>query len=300
MNQKQIERKSLMVNTVVNLIIAGADVWAYLATSIQALFLDGFFSVVGLLSSVMAVVISKVSHRRTNSYPDGLYFLEPLYAVLKSVLTLALLGASVFSAAGAAFAYFVHGTGSPMNIGPVVPYAISMVILCFGLGFYNGNQNKKINNASIILNAESKSNMIDGMQSLAIGIAIVLLNAIAIDGALGFLHYTGDFFVTLVLALASIKQPVKVLIVSFKELSGGVTADGKAKRIIQNAVKNHLDGIVENAKCDVFKIGMHFKVRVSVVGDMDGSLLKKLKVARERVTEELKATYDSIELEVVV
>lgn len=299
MNQKQIERKSLIVSSIANLIIAGAGAWVFAVTHIQALFLDFFFSFIAMISSMLAVVISKLSKKRTISYPDGLYFLEPLYAILKSLLTLSLLVVSVVATSTTAYAYFAHGAGNPMNIGPVLPYTISMVVLCFGLGFFNKTQNKKINNISTILNAESKSNFIDGLQSMGVGVAIVFLKLIDINSSLGFLHYTGDFFITVVLVLISLKQPMRVLIYSFMELSNGTSNNSEIRNNINNTVNAHLDDIVQKKQCDIFKVGMHIKVRISLLNEINQDTVQKLIEARQKIIDELRKTYDSLKIDFV-
>ncbi len=299
MNQKQIERKSLIVSSIVNLIIAGAGAWVFAVTHIQALFLDFFFSFIAVISSVVAIIISHASKKKTISYPGGLYFLEPLYAILKSLLTLSLLAVSVVGTSTTAYEYFAHGAGSPMNIGPVLPYTISMVILCFGLGFFNKAQNKKINNISTILTAESKSNFIDGLQSMGVGVAIVFLYFIDINSSLGFLHYTGDFFITVVLVLISLKQPIKVLIAAFKELSGGTTGDKQIKSNVDKVITSTFASVTQKIRSDVFKVGMHIKVRISLAGEISQDILPELMKARQKTIEELKKTYDSFEVNLV-
>jgi predicted Co/Zn/Cd cation transporter (cation efflux family) len=254
---------------------------------------------IGLVSSLLAVVISRESKRKTKLYPDGVYFLEPLYAILKSLLTLSLLVVSVVVTSVAAYQYFAHGTGNVMNIAPVLPYTISMVILCFGVGFFNKKQNKKINNISTILTAESKSNFVDGLQSFGIGIAIVFLNMIDYDSTLGFLHYTGDFFVTVILALISLKQPIIVLINSFRELTGGASNDTEIKSKIERVVAVHLDGITQDKRCEIFKIGMHIKVRISLLNEVNQDTVAALVKVKQTVLEEMKKTYDSVELSYV-
>ncbi len=37
----------------------------------------------------------------------------------------------------------MNGAGEAMNTTSVLPYTISMAILCFGIGYYNRMQNKK-------------------------------------------------------------------------------------------------------------------------------------------------------------
>lgn len=299
MNQKQIEKKSLIVSSIVNFIITGAGFWVFTATHIQALFLDFFFSFIAFVSSILAVVISKVSKKRTRSYPHGIFFLEPLYAILKSLITLSLLSISVVQTSATASEYFIYGIGNPMNIGPVLPYTISMVILCFGLGIFNKMQNKKINNISTILTAESKSNFIDGLQSMGVGVAIVFLQLIDINSSLKFLHYTGDFFITVVLVLISLKQPIKVLFISFKELSGGTTDDKEVENNINKVITANFTGVTEKIRSDVFKVGMHIKVCISLPGEVNQDTLQEFVRARQKTFEELGKIYDSLEVDLV-
>lgn len=296
MTQKEVEKKSLIVSSVINFIITIAGIWVFLATDIQALFLDCVFSLIGFISSLVAVTISKNSRKKTKSYPDGIYFLEPLYAIMKSILVLILLVVSVIGTSQVVYDYFYNGIGKPMNIAPVLPYTVCMVILCFGLSYYNSRQNKKINNVSTILTAESKSNFIDGLQSFGVGVAIALLYLVDINGSLGFLHYTGDFFITVVLVLFSLKEPLEMLFNSFKELSYGTTNDKEIKSRISNVINKHLSKYSSNAKCDIFKIGMHLKVRITLNNKIGDETQEYCLQARKKIIKELKTHYDSIEL----
>ena len=155
MNHKKIERKSLIVSSIVNGLSGTAGLAVYIMTGLNALLLDGVFSLIAFVSSMVAFYISKNSHRTTESFPNGMYFLEPLYGILKSIATLLLLVITLLETSASAYAYFVHQEGQAMVTGPVLPYTIAMVILCFGLGAYNSNQNRKINHMSTMLAAES-------------------------------------------------------------------------------------------------------------------------------------------------
>jgi Predicted Co/Zn/Cd cation transporters len=296
MTQKEIERKSLIVSSITNLIITGVGILVFLATDIQALFLDCVFSLIGFISSLVAVSISRNSKKRTKTYPNGLYFLEPLYAILKSIFILVLLITSVIITSQVAYAYFYNGTGKVMNIAPVLPYTISMVILCFGLSYYNSRQNKKINNVSTILLAESKSNFIDGLQSLGVGVAIALMYFVDIDSSLGFLYYTGDFFITTILVFFSLKEPIKVLVNSFKELSNGTTNDKEITNRICNVVNLHLNKCSSTLKCDIYKTGMHIKVCIIFNGKINNETHKHCLQARTEIIKELKSYYGSIDI----
>lgn len=267
MTQKQVERRMIFVGIVANTISTVAGIFIYCLTGIQALFIDCFFSFIALLSSVTAFVISKASKRTTKHYPDGLHFLEPLYGIAKSLLTFGLFFSAVIFSGQVAWDYFTLGVGEPMNTGPVLPYTIALVFCCFGFSFYTKRQNRKISNTSTILTIESKTSFLDGLQSFAIGVAVLLLNMVDIRGPLGFLHYTGDFFVTVLLVITSLKEPVEEFITAFRELSGGTTSDPVLETAVCTAIQNHCSDIlpverykiVKTGRADLY--GLHFHCR---------------------------------------
>lgn len=256
MTQKQIEKRALIITTLVNLIIAAAGTGMWLITGLQMLFLDGFFSLILVISSVTAVLISKLSGKTTKRYPQGLYFLEPLYAIFKSVLIIAVMVHALISSAQVAFDYFFNGNGQIMNTAPIPAYSVAMTVLCIGLSVFNRKQYKKTNNTSTMLHAEYQANLIDGLQSASIGVAILILQSIPLDSILGFLHYTGDFFILIVLFVTSIKNPVVLLVESFHELTGGITQD----KDICEAVK--LSTGLPTSAFTVQKTGMKIKVNI--------------------------------------
>lgn len=258
MNQKKVEQQSLIFTTCMNVIFAIAGLIIFIITDIQALFLDFFFSFIALLSTISAVIISKYSKKKTKKHPDGMWFLEPSYAIFKAILTLSLMIFSIVSTFLVAYKYFSTGVGTPLNYGPAIPYSVIISMLCFTSGFVNRYQNKRIGNISTMLSAESKTNFIDGIQSLGIGVAIVLLSLLDINGPLGFIHYTGDFFITTFIALISVYQPIKILISSLKELKGALVKDTKTI----NVVKIVLDKNISYSNFEIRKTGMFFEIKV--------------------------------------
>ncbi|MDD6847840.1 cation transporter [Bariatricus sp. HCP28S3_E4] len=289
LTQKQIENRALIVTTVVNAIITGAGIWMYFLTDLQMMFLDGFFSLIGLLSALAAVLISKVSKRSTKHYPHGLYFLEPLYAVFKSVLLIIMMVYAVVSSAQIAFNYFIHGEGQIMETAPLPLYGAVMAVLCLGLAFFNRSQYKKTNSTSTMLRAEAQTNLIDGLQSAAIGVAVLILQFIPLESTLGFLHYTGDFFVVTVLCIWSIKEPFVILFSAFRELTGGVTKEKAVCDAVVNATELGEDCFT------VYKIGMKIKVCIPVNEKTESHIREK-----EKMLGTLRQNYESAEIEFVI
>lgn len=297
MSQKKIELQSLIVSSVVNGIMAIAGIVVFCLTNLQALFLDGVFSLIAFISTLMAIVFSRTSKKKNNSYPTGMFFLEPLYGIIKSILMFALLAISLFESGSTAFAYFNTGVGSTIYFDPILPYTIIMVIMCFGLSYFNKKQNDRINKASIMLTAESKSNMVDGIISGGVGLLILLLSFINIDGKLGFLHYTGDFFITLILVAVSIKEPIKLFGSSLREISGATVKDKEIKSIVRKIVAKEIREEDLDNKFEVYKIGMHIKVVILLNDNIEKTTLQRLK---SDTIKEIKESFDSVSVEFVL
>ena len=289
LTQKQIENRALIVTTVVNAVITGAGVWMYFLTDLQMMFLDGFFSLIGLLSAFAAVLISKLSKRTTKYYPHGLYFLEPLYAVFKSLLLIVMMVYAVVSSAQIAFDYFLHGEGQIMETAPLPLYGAAMAVLCLGLAFFNRSQYKRTNSTSTILRAEAQTNLIDGLQSAAIGAAVLILQFIPLESALGFLHYTGDFFICTALCIWSIKDPFMILFSAFRELTGGITKEKDVCDVVANAM-----GLAEDS-FTVYKIGMMIKVCIPV-----NEKTEKLVCKKDEMLDIMRQSYENVDIEFVI
>lgn len=300
MKQKKIESNALIISTIVNAIITLSGMWVYWVTGIQALFLDCVFSLIAFISTLLATTISKTSRRKTVHYPNGLHFLEPLYAILKSLLILFLLAMSIGETSKSAYNYFVYGTGEIMNISPVLPYTVAMVVLCFGLGFFNRHQNKKINDTSTILTAECKGNFIDGLQSLGIGVAVVLLYFVDKEGSLGFLWYTGDFFITLVLVIISIKEPVTVLYHSVKELTNGTTHDKEILSFVNGTIEKSIVPITKKVRCEIIKTGMYIDIRLFLHEEITLEKYMALMQAKKDIYKKINQKYENISISYIL
>ena len=289
MNQKQIENRALLITVIVNAIITGAGIWMYVLTGLQIMFLDGFFSLIALSSTISAVLISKISKNKTRHYPNGLYFLEPLYAVLKAVLMIALMISAVITSFKVAIDYFAKGIGEIMNTSPLPVYSVVMTVLCLGLGFFNLTQYKRTNKTSTILRAESQTNFIDGLQSAGIGVAIVALHFIPLESPLSFLHYTGDFFIALIIVVAAIKEPIDLFFDAMRELTGGITTDSKIIDIVKESTG------LKASQFDVYKMGMRIRVCVRLSCAEEFAMHD-----REKALDNLRVVYENSDIEYIL
>ncbi len=100
----------------------------------------------------------------------------------------------------------------------------------------------------------------DGLQSLEIGIAALIIYFIDNAGRLGFLHYTGNFFITIVLVFFSLKDPIQVLKTGFLELTGGTTDDRELKNTVEQVTQKHCENVISVQQIRVVKTSVYITV----------------------------------------
>ena len=174
-HQKTIERKALIVGIVINILQVLAGMAVFFMTGLKAMFLDFSFTAISVLSGLVAAYLSSRTVRTTERFPNGMFALEPIYAICKAMLTMSLLLFSLVDVTRVAYDYFVLGQGGRIETGPVVIYEILTVAVCLGLYLYYRRENRRIRNSSTMLTAECKSTLVDGSMSFGIGVVAVFL-----------------------------------------------------------------------------------------------------------------------------
>lgn len=299
MQHKQIERKALGVGIIINILMVVAGAIVFFMTGLKAMFLDTTFTVISVVSGLVATYLSSRTVRTTERFPNGMFALEPIYAICKAIFTLSLLVFSFLDVAQVAWDYFVLGVGERASFGPVVIYQILTVATCFGLLMYYRRQNARIGDSSMMLRAEAQSTLVDGMISFGIGLAAVVLVLLPAGGPLDFLHYTGDFFITTVIVILAVKEPVEVLRDAFVELVGGVHEDEDTNAFVEQAVQRHLPANTEYEKTMIFKTGMNYTVDVYLAGTGESIDVADLVECKRSLERELKHRLHIVDVDLV-
>lgn len=286
MQHKRLEHTALVVGIAVNAAMVAAGMVVFFITGLKAMFLDAAFTAISVLSGLVAASLSSRTVRTTERFPNGMFALEPIYAICKAMLTLSLLVFSLFDVAQAAYDYVAFGYGEPAPMGPVVVYEIATILSCAGLYVYYTRQNARMRNASTMLHAESKSTFIDGAISFGIGVAAVLLMLLPYGTPLDFLHYTADFFITIAIVTLTVKEPFSVLRQAFVELVGGVHDDDETNAFVEVVAMRHLPAGTQFDRALVFKTGMSYSMEVYLTGigvsiDVEDLVNRKRALERE-------------------
>ena len=239
--QKLLERKALIVGIVINVLQVLAGMAVFFMTGLKAMFLDFSFTAISVLSGMVAVYLSSRTVRTTERFPNGMFALEPIYAICKAIFTMSLLVYSLIDVCRVAYDYFVFGSGERIETGPVVIYEILTVIVCFSLYTYYRRSNRSIGDSSTMLTAECKSTLVDGSMSFGIGVVAIFLMLLPAGGPLDFLHYTGD-------------------------LVGGVHDDDETNAYVEAEAQRHLPANTDYEQTLIFKTGMNYTVDVYLSG----------------------------------
>ena len=254
--QKLLERKALIVGIVINVLQVLAGMAVFFMTGLKAMFLDFSFTAISVLSGMVAVYLSSRTVRTTERFPNGMFALEPIYAICKAIFTMSLLVYSLIDVCRVAYDYFVFGSGERIETGPVVIYEILTVIVCFSLYMYYRRSNRSIGDSSTMLTAECKSTLVDGSMSFGIGVVAIFL----------MLLPAGDFFITVALVALTIKEPFSVLKEAFVELVGGVHDDDETNAYVEAEAQRHLPANTDYEQTLIFKTGMNYTVDVYLSG----------------------------------
>ena len=84
-----------------------------------------------------------------------MFFLEPFYAIIKSLLMLGLLIFSLYESGMSALEYVKTGSGNTINPWIIIPYTIAMVAICLSLSFYNKKQKPRSMNEVFLVDTGS-------------------------------------------------------------------------------------------------------------------------------------------------
>lgn len=183
-----------------------------------------------------------------------------------------------------------------MNFGPIIPYEIAMILLGMFLVWFYRKQNKKTKNTSTILEAEARNTLIDSLMSAGIGVGAILLLFIQEGSRLEFLLYTGDFFITILIVVFSIKEPIMGLKSGFIELANGVVTNEEVKEKIEKVIEENLPEDMEIKNCHIHKTGMSFRILVHIDTQTKTINTNELSEKTKMIKDKLSHDYEHIRI----
>ena len=162
LTEKRFEHQPLAIGKWGNLLMAIIGVSAAYLYHSGALLVDGLYSGVIFLSGIVVARISvAVTRPADRRYPFGYDAQEALYVRFRSLV---LLGIPVFAVAGAIGKIITYTTGGDVPglvFGPILVYAVVMVVICLVLAFWYRRNWLRSGRRSELLRTESRAAVVD-------------------------------------------------------------------------------------------------------------------------------------------
>ena len=301
MNNNIIEKRALIVGAVINFIMALSGWLAYYFSHSQALLLDGNFSFIVFLTTLVAIKISSIKSNRTELFPFGLFVYEALYSLLKGVMIVGMLLMALTDNVSRILHYLSGEEASLLNTEVILFYALSMTLICFGMAAFYRHQNSQVNNSSTLLRTEYSAAIIDGFMSAGIGVALVGISFLDLEGGLGFLNYIGDALLVIILVVFLGKQPFILIRDSFIEIAGGTLQNQAEKKNIESILENHLSSDDLLTGNYISKTGSSYLVVAYINAQaFDEVGFEKMREMKGLIIKELKVSHQDVIFEIVL
>jgi len=295
-----IENKALRIGIFLSFIMALAGWTTYYFTDSQAMLLDGNFSMISVVASIIALIISKRKHEKTKTFPFGSYVYESLFIFIKGIL---ILGVIFFAGVQNIMKIidFMNGVEiEPIKVDLILYYVAFITLLCFGLFLYFRSMNHKVGFQSSILKIETQSALVDGALSLGIGIVFIVISLIPENSPLAFMTSIGDAIIVLIICLLFINMPLKIIRDAFIELGGGVLQDNPSKQLIEKAIDASLSPAFVKQASYISKLGSSYFIAVFVTSESGVIHLDSIETFRKDVLKLLHPQFQNVKIEVIV
>lgn len=215
-----LARRALFMGKVANGVMCFAGIIAAFLSGADAFFIDGLYSGVNFVAAFIASHIGlAVAKPRDQRYPFGYDAYESLYVTFRSLILLGILVFALFMALEKVAVFLKGGVLSPILMGPVLVYSLSMVLLCFALSAVYRTYYVKSGRQNEILLTESKASMIDGVVSAGAGagfFGISMLKGSTFENIIPI----SDAIIMIIMIILIAPQPFKMFLAALNQVAG--------------------------------------------------------------------------------
>jgi len=300
MNIDVVENKALRFGVIMSVVMAFAGWITYYFSGSEATLLDGNFSFISAIATIVAMFISKHKHEQSKIFPFGFYVFESLFVFIKGILIFGVILVAVTQNTIKIIDFIKGENIEPVKIDIILIYVGAITILCFILYFYYNFMNKKIGGKSPILKVETQSAMVDGILSLGIGVVFVCIWFIPENSSLDFFKSIGDAIIVLIIGVLFITMPIKIIRDSFIEMGGGTIQNKSVQEFIEKAIEESIPSTIENLYNYISKLGSSYFIAVFVASKSDQISSSEIDQFRKKAIDVLNAELNNVKLEVII
>jgi divalent metal cation (Fe/Co/Zn/Cd) transporter len=300
MTRSIVEKKALYASAIINLMMAFSGWVAYHFSHSQAILLDGNYSFIAFFITLIAIRITMIKTKLTETFPFGQYVYEALFSFGKGLMVIGILLVALIMSISRISHYLNDSPVDALNTSTVLVYTLVMLIMCVPLALYCRHENKKINDSSMILRAEYIGSKTDAIMSLSTGIVLFSIGFLDANGYFGFLYYVGDALLVIVLVLILVKDPILLARDSFVEMAGGTLQNKKEKQRIECILNDSLKtNIIKESY--ISKTGSNYFIVAYISAEqIDRIGSKELENIRKETLEALRLQYQHVMFEIAL
>jgi cation diffusion facilitator family transporter len=292
-DHEKLEKRGLVLSIVGALFMAALGFGFAVLTSSDAVLLDGFFSLIGFAIGLVSLRVASLVRRPDDEvYHFGYAAYEPMLNLTKGLL---MAFVTVFALISA-IEVVVHG-GRTIQAGWASVYAWVAAGGCFAIAV--SQQSLARRTASPLLAVDSKNWLIDGLMSVAVGVAFLVAVFLA-DSPYDHLLPYADPAVVIVLVILSLPIPFTIIRDNWQQMLG--RAPGKAvQEKARAAVEKVLGPSGEyDTKIRLDQLGRltYLQLYVVIKGQLDPDV-SRLDGCRAEVHEALKDEFDKLAIDVI-
>lgn len=292
-DNEKLEKRGLRLSIVGALFMAGLGFGFAVLTSSDAVLLDGFFSLIGFAIGLVSLRVATLVHRPDDDeYHFGYAAYEPMLNLTKGLL---MAFVTLFALVSAILV--VMEGGREIEAGWASIYAWVAAVGCFAIAVSQRALAKRT--SSPLLGVDAKNWLIDGLMSVAVGIAF-LVAVLLVDTSYAHLLPYADPAVVIVLVVLSLPIPLKIIRDNWNQLLGRAPDEDVQKRA-REAVATVFGGESDVAtRVRMEQIGRFTYLQLYVVcNEGEEADIKRLDACRTAVHDALCGKFENLALDVV-
>jgi cation diffusion facilitator family transporter len=292
-DHEKLEKRGLVLSIIGALFMAALGFGFAVLTSSDAVLLDGFFSLIGFAIGLVSLRVASLVRRPDDEfYHFGYAAYEPMLNLTKGLL----MAFVTLFALVSAILVVIEG-GREIEAGWASVYAWVAAAGCFAIAVSQRALAKKT--SSPLLVVDSKNWLIDGLMSVAVGIAFLVAVFLA-DTPYDHLLPYADPAVVIILVILSLPIPFKIIRENWKQMLGRAP-DETVQEKARAAVEKVLDTSEEyETKIRMDQLGRltYLQLYVVIKGSIDPDV-SRLDACRKAVHDALKNDFDKLAIDVI-
>jgi cation diffusion facilitator family transporter len=290
---EKLEKRGLVLSIVGALFMAALGFGFAVLTSSEAVLLDGFFSLIGFAIGLVSLRVASLVRRPDDDvYHFGYAAYEPMLNLTKGLLMAFVTIFALISAIDVV----VHG-GRTVQAGWASIYAWIAASGCFAVALSQRRLSRTT--GSPLLAVDSKNWLIDGLMSVAVGVAFLVAVLLA-DTRYDHLLPYADPVVVIILVILSLPIPFTIIRDNWRQMLG--RAPGEAVQLKARAAVEKVLGPSEDydTKIRLDQLGRltYLQLYVVIKGSLDPDI-ERLDGCRTAVHDALIDDFENLALDVI-